>query len=1024
MVVRYNYNNFLTNYNINYKWINANKDENGNWTSSDQDSQMVLNPGDLLLYSRQNNNTFYSVGTANVSVDVAENRDTIWSNYNYVSLPTSPIDLTKVIYLTYPLPNTTTTQFSAQVPKAALFSTVVNVLSWNITGPGTSIQARNTNSTFFTPPSEGVYNISVTVMTADSLPPRTVVTTATTGITFYYLNTGIYTFNGIPPITAVSNVANVPTFSAINIPIPGYVLNTSLKGWDYSRLAPSNLTRPQDSGAKPFWAKAYNTKDTNTYFKGINVWGQPRRIIDDYNIITQPEPADITLTSGSKILYTRKSNTNLNWNQPIKLQNIINKKEWCNLVFAADAPSNLQAILNTPVTELAVNPTNSASTLVLENYVNNSPAEINYYALSSFVWNITAQTIIPTITQTALLSNLVLQPTTPWANLPNLNFPTVNFLPDFNNFISETELGRFFTPTKLGASVYVEQDFTNTFNITSVFESLFDNSGSRRGLSKQNQVTPFLTTSNNIWLKEKSFSNSTGGVVNIDVFKKYQKFYPYQSNYESNNQAQAGLILPTSRQTPWTGPEDSDWGDVTNKPTTFTGELNLQNWINSQTLKQTQLLVDNWVTDIFGNQYGLYKDIKNVPAKNRKNIPGQLWVRKNSQSVEPAVKALAKVFDTYINTSLIHELTGDGIRKIDMFFDTLYIQTSGAIIFETLNYDYVKDEIFSLTDEARYISLPIPTKLTLDREFANTDFTSYDIAIPGETWFLPEEKKILIPIGISNPSVFSFGLELYEYNIATKNLVKVFPLKQDDINTIGILVPQLLLRKLDAPVISFNPDTKEILIAMTCRDIGANTIILEFNLKYLTQIVLQNVNVYKVKPSSTIDTPPVVIPNLNQILTIPNPRGELYSNLTGILTAGTSVLVEDLSDGFLTIVIAPTSNSQIIYPLSSLSLTAYNDIIFTQPLSANYLFYDLDPEFVTKYGTSTALTVDSLDFTCEPVLYGPATFTSINLPSWINLTSNGKFTGTPPVQIATYSGTFKVTNTAGSTFYNLNINVV
>jgi hypothetical protein len=1010
LVIRYTYNNFLNTYNINQKWINANKTENNIWFTTDTNSQMVINPGDLLLYSRQNNNTFYIAGTANVQVDIAENRETIWSNYNYVSLPTDPTDLTKAVYLSYPLPNTTTRQFSAQIPAAELFSTVVTVLSWIITGPNTRIVARNTNSTFFTPPSEGIYNVTVVAMSSLVLPPQTVTRLSTgvnAGVTFYYNNTALYTFNNIPPITAVPNIANVPTLSTINIPVPGYVLNTPLKGWDYSRSTFSNLTRQQDAGAKPFWGIAYNTKDSNTYYKGIDIWGQPRRVFDNYNVITQPEPSDIILTLGSKIRYNRKYNTNLTWNQPLLLQNFVNKKQWNEILLTTDTPT----------------PTNSASTLVFENYIDNEPVEINYYALASFVWNITAQTIIPTITRESLSANQILQTTTPWANLPNQNFPTVNFIPDFNNFISESQLGGFFTPTKLGASVYVEQDFTNTFNITSVFDSLFDNAGNRRGLSKQDQITPFLTISNNIWLKEKSFSNAAAGNINTNIFKKYQKFYPYQSSYETNNGVQIGLVFPTSRQTPWTGPEDSDWGDSLNKPTTFTGELNLQNWIKTQRLKQTELLIDNWVTDIFGNQYGLYKNIRNVPAKNRKNITGELWVRKNTQEVGPASETLVDVFDTYKNTTLINDLTGSGIRKIDMFFDTLYIVTPGAIIFETINYDYVKDNIFSITDEARYISLALPIETTLNREFKNTDFSSFNFAIPGETWFLPEEKKILLPICISNN--FNFEIILYEYNIVSKDLIKIFPLETNDINTIKELVPNLLITKADPPVISYNPNIKEIVIGVSCKDFGFNSVILEFNLKYLTQTNLQKINIYKITPTATVDTAPVVTTNLNRILSRPNPRGELFSFFTSYLTADSKILFEDLNDGTLTLVVAPTSNSQLIYPLSTLSLTSYEDVTFSLPLSNNYLLFELDPEFVLKYGDSSAAVVDPLDFTCDVAEFTkPAVFTAVDLPFWVSLSPEGEFTGKPPISSAAYSGTFKVTNDAGSAYYNLNINVV
>ena len=62
-------------------------------------------------------------------------------------------------------------------------------------------------------------------------------------------------------------------------------------------------------------------------------------------------------------------------------------------------------------------------------------------------------------------------------------------------------------------------------------------------------------------------------------------------------------------------------------------------------------------------------------------------MRDNAQRVRPAYLSLSAVLDTYTNTNLINELTGtNGIKKIDVFFDTLFIQTTGSVIFEKLNF--------------------------------------------------------------------------------------------------------------------------------------------------------------------------------------------------------------------------------------------------------------------------------------------------------------------------------------------------
>ena len=95
-------------------------------------------------------------------------------------------------------------------------------------------------------------------------------------------------------------------------------------------------------------------------------------------------------------------------------------------------------------------------------------------------------------------------------------------------------------------------------------------------------------------------------------------------------------------------------------------------------------------------KYIVYKDLKNVPYSERINTPGEIWVRKNSQFVSPGAVALSAVFDTYKGTTIINDLTGSyvlnyitdlsglNIKKIDLFFDTLMIETPGVLLFECL----------------------------------------------------------------------------------------------------------------------------------------------------------------------------------------------------------------------------------------------------------------------------------------------------------------------------------------------------
>ena len=162
----------------------------------------------------------------------------------------------------------------------------------------------------------------------------------------------------------------------------------------------------------------------------------------------------------------------------------------------------------------------------------------------------------------------------------------------------------------MGISTYLNKDFTSLLSVSSsVLSSYFEDGTKRaggRGFTKQDQLTPYtIVEDNNTWLKEPVTSGPIAGNLKKQVTKKYQKFIPYQSVYETNSKAQLGLVLPTSRQTPWGGNEDSIWTDEANKPQNFSGVVNVSAWSDTQILKQTGKVLDNWVTDIFGNQYGV-----------------------------------------------------------------------------------------------------------------------------------------------------------------------------------------------------------------------------------------------------------------------------------------------------------------------------------------------------------------------------------------------------------------------------------
>lgn len=832
LVARYPYNSSNT------VWIAAKKDTDNNWVSTEQPSNMLLNPGNLLLYKKIDT-TSYDVLSTNTTLaqqPTAINYNSIWSTYDFVTVGDGQYGIPQDIVVSYPnvyyplgaLDSPNLSANYIQYPRVN-YGNIITI-DWSIIDPlGIETIIPNTFSFTFSPLTTGIYTISLVAITADRIIPNGIYYSSGTGV----LLSGIYSFTDIPEITGGNYIFRTDslTTSSYSRSVPGFVINTSLYGWNYNYGLPDK----NSNGAKPYWAQG------NFDYKDVVSWGASFRIVDDYNIITQPYFSEIILETGNYIEYDRKYPKSILWKQPINYKIQVNENIWSTIQFTTTAISNLEPILYNLTNQAIALPTNNISPIQLQNVVQNQPVEIYYKAINPFLWSVSA---VPEINNLVYSSNNIkqlIEPLQPWTNLTNRYYPNFAIFPTLNELYSSKDKGGFFTPNNLGLSVYLNKDYTPLLSVSSAaLSSYFEDTNIHvggRGFTREDQPSPYIDTDdNNIWLKEPVVSGSIAGTVKKSITKKYQKFIPYQSTYDSNPTSQIGVILPKSRQTPWGGNQDIDWTDSNNKPQNFSGVVNVSAWSISQVLKQQQnKLLDNWSTDIFGNQYGLYKEIKNIKPSSRRNIPGELWVRKASQTVHAGKQALSAVFDSYKGINLINDLTGSGINKIDVFFDTLYIETTGAIILEDLDYNYNTDTILSITDNARALSLAIPINTSLSREVSSGDIPliGYDYAKPGDTWFFPQEKSIII----STCYVIENTLrpELYKLDINTKQFTKIFPANEKDKNTAavaGTFVNSLTL--------TYNETKNEFLFTV----IKNNIYLTEYVIKYLPETQLKSITTY------------------------------------------------------------------------------------------------------------------------------------------------------------------------------------
>jgi hypothetical protein len=839
LVTRYPYSNNKT------VWLKGTKQPDGTWINSNLPSDMIIRAGDVLRFERPGLSTFTKYTYHIVPSQITNNiNGTSWMTYDYV-------DAKQTVYVSYPYDS----------------NIIVNqFIQWTVTNNETSETTtyNNVPSFSFSPTVTGHYTITLHALTGTTYNANVSAVTTTTktvnnGVTSYNTTTDIVNtvpnalFTNIPVLSVVSPYTNTTTLTTYLVPTPGYVLNVPLNGWNYN-TSNYDTNGSINQGARPFWAIGNNSKDAKTQYKGFISYGTPQKFVDGHNLITQPDISTIVLSAGNYIRYERNYNQPFTWSEPLPLSYYVNSKAWCTLLFNTTAIPTLSGLSKNINTTLITTPLTTPSTMLLRNHINNQPVEVYYNSVNNFIWNITAvpELLINEYATPAVKTEITVA--NPWTNLTNTFYPTFAVLPFVGSLSSISQFGGFFCPSNLGASYYINKDYTasivtSSTSLTGLFNNPYIHIGGR-GLTMQDQISPYIITEeNNAWLKEPVTSGSAAGNIKKSITKKYQKFIPYQSSNETTSYYELGLITPTSRMSPWGGVNDAEWTDYYNKPVSFTGQVNVDNWTNTQILKETNKQLDCWASDIFGNQYGLYKKLDGVYPSDRNKVTGDIWIKKNSRFVSPAYIALSSTFKSYESTFLYNYLTG-GITKIDIFFDTLLIQTPGVVYLEKLQYDYNNDIITSIADNSRHISLATPITPSITRELATVPINNennFKQLYPfrgnaGETWFLPQEK--IIVLSFNDVKDYIIAPELYQYNINTISLTKTFPTLQQDFDILQSL-SFLQIISVDPPIISHNSVAREYVLAFLGTSITHVKYLFELKISDTSTPTIINFNVYQ-----------------------------------------------------------------------------------------------------------------------------------------------------------------------------------
>lgn len=829
--VTYNY------FSSNTVWVEAKRFGTG-WISTGKTSIMKLRSGEFVKIDKQDRTTIELMSAISIE-NVSENRGSLWSTYDIVPVECETANATQISWprIIPPFDNT-----DPQYPSTAFYELsyikgwcierghdhVIDcylnssyIITETVTFPtgsattGTLTYLNENRSTYndtitFVPPTTGTYYISVTGVKLDG--------------TFV-----VYTSSVIPAITCVPQY-QLRQYSPIQFTVPAasFLLEYSLNGWNYN----TNKIDLIAEGARPYWAVLDVGKTSTTRYKGVYSWGYPDSYVDDYVPNNIPIISPLEITYGSVIEYAHKGYPFV-WNQPFNYRKFSGTTQWCVLSVDLNQVSNLSSFYN--IKQATADPIAYATTIpsdiVLSNIVEGSPAEIFYYAMNSFTWPITITTVeeqpLPSLSSYFTI-------TTPWENLTNRFNPTIANIPVLEETYSLNDVGGYFLPQNLGASQFINKDFdvylkNDELTGTQLTESVNIHVGGR-GRTKENQNTIFTWKENNQWLKESVTTGDLAGSVKKSLTKTLQTFIPYQSNID---ETALGLINNNSRLTPWGGVNNEEWTDKANEQISFTGVRNVEAWADTQIIQQNDKTVDSWATDIYGNQYGLFKSLSGT-LSDHSEIFGELWVKTNNQVIKPASMVLSAVFSPFAgitSVDVFSELTNNQIQIVDCYFDTLFIKTPSLVLFAKITYDYDTGAIEMVFDDARWELLDEQNKFE-------------------KNWFFPAEKKITT---LYTSSIANVTPVLYELDLTTRNYTRVFQYNNN---------PPIFAPYRSNAGLNYNSALNTFLITYitkTTQENSSDITVVDFYIKKQTVFTLTDIKFYNNQFSQNTAEPPSVL---------------------------------------------------------------------------------------------------------------------------------------------------------------------
>jgi len=273
----------------------------------------------------------------------------------------------------------------------------------------------------------------------------------------------------------------------------------------------------------------------------------------------------------------------------------------------------------------------------------------------------------------------------PWDNLSNRYFPTIANLPLVDSTYSKYSKGEFLIPSKIGMVTALGK---NKFYKVSELEmqgskdnfpdpSLYSNGYS---FTREYQDASIVYDSYLNWIDIKQVSGRGKGILTSDG--TYQEMTPYQTTQESTSVPFLGMSQVGDKTDPWYLSEDKTWEDNANFPPDFRKIYDIDAWYDlNVSLSGNE---DNWGIDIYGNNYGLYKENNFANFYERsQDATGKLYVRDAGGAIN--------TFADYFNTDLSNATGGvfdiDALTCMGVYNDLIVLESEYGVVVQKITFE-------------------------------------------------------------------------------------------------------------------------------------------------------------------------------------------------------------------------------------------------------------------------------------------------------------------------------------------------